>query len=257
MKVLGIISAFLLSLFFCQNVRGGQLISDLSSNQIELRYSFTGSDLMLFGAIDHIGPADEAGNYDIVAVIRGPDSPVVVRKKDKILGIWMNNVSITYSDIPSYYAFASNKPIKEIASNQILEKLHLGISHIKFENNHSKSDGADEGNMISFKEGLIRNKLALNLYQEVSERFVLMNNTLFRSEFYIPSNVPVGVYDASVYLFKDGKFITSQETELKVDKAGFSRSIYTLAKERPAIYGIIAILIALSLGWFAGVVARD
>ncbi len=257
MKVLLQISVLFMGILLINTSASGQLVSDLSSHEIELRYSFTGRDLMLFGAIDHLGAAEDAGDYDIVVVIKGPTTPVVVRRKDKVAGIWMNNASITYNGIPSYYAFASNRPLEEIATNKILEELHLGIEHITFERFQSINEGVGDENMAGFKNGLIRNKIASNLYQEVSDRFTLMNNTLFRSEFYIPSNVPVGDYDARVYLFKEGEYISSQETGLNVNKAGFSRAVYTLSKEHPATYGIIAILIALSVGWFVGVVAKD
>jgi uncharacterized protein (TIGR02186 family) len=212
MKTIIQISIFLLLLLPSHPVNSAQLVSDLSTHEIELRYSFTGRDLMLFGAIDHIGPADQAGNYDIVVVIKGPNSPIVVRRKDKIAGIWVNNASVIYKDIPSFYAFASNKPLEEITTGEILETLHLGIAHIEFEEFETEEGGPEGEGLIGFKEGLIRNKVSLNLYQEVSDRLFIMNNTLFRSEFYIPSNVPVGQYDARVYLFKDGEFITSQET---------------------------------------------
>ncbi|WP_294138660.1 TIGR02186 family protein, partial [Sphingomonas sp.] len=68
------------------------LVPDVSQRDIEIAYSFTGAELLLFGAILYPGgrlPRGEAPT-DIVVVVKGPTQPVLVREKQKVAGIWVN-----------------------------------------------------------------------------------------------------------------------------------------------------------------------
>ena len=87
------------------------LVPDISSRSVEIRYSFTGAQLLLFGAILYPGGRAPARPADIVVVLRGPVEPIVVREKQKIAGIWMNADSNRFRSAPSFYAVASSRPI--------------------------------------------------------------------------------------------------------------------------------------------------
>ena len=68
------------------------LVPDVSQRNIEIAYSFTGAELLLFGAILYPGgrvPGAEQPT-DIVVVVKGPTQSVLVREKEKVAGIWVN-----------------------------------------------------------------------------------------------------------------------------------------------------------------------
>jgi len=50
------------------------LVPDISARRVEIRYSFTGAQLLLFGAILYPGGRAPARPADIVVVLRGPAS---------------------------------------------------------------------------------------------------------------------------------------------------------------------------------------
>ena len=78
--------------------------------RIEIRYSFTGAQLLLFGAILYPGgrvPDARAGHRRRP---QGPVQPILVREKQKIAGIWMNADSARFRSAPAYYAVASSQP---------------------------------------------------------------------------------------------------------------------------------------------------
>src|SRR6185369_16607236 len=66
------------------------LVPDISARKVEIRYSFTGAQLLLFGAIVFPGGRPPNHPSDIVVVLRGPVQPILVREKQRILHIWMN-----------------------------------------------------------------------------------------------------------------------------------------------------------------------
>ena len=79
-----------------------ELVADLSDHLIAIDSEFTGTDLLVFGAIE--------GEGDIVVLVRGPRSSVVVREKARVFGIWLNASSVTFDNVPSFYALATSRP---------------------------------------------------------------------------------------------------------------------------------------------------
>jgi uncharacterized protein (TIGR02186 family) len=68
-----------------------RLITSLSSHQVLVSSSFTGTELVLFGAIERDGATVvRKGGYDIVVTVSGPRETLVVRRKDRVAGIWTN-----------------------------------------------------------------------------------------------------------------------------------------------------------------------
>ena len=55
------------------------LVPDVSARRIEIRYSFTGAQLLLFGAILYPGGRVPERPADIAVVVKGPVEPIVVR----------------------------------------------------------------------------------------------------------------------------------------------------------------------------------
>ena len=67
-----------------------RLVPDVSDTKVAIAYSFTGADLLLFGAIVYPDGQAPAHPPDIAVVVKGPAEPLLVREKAKVAGIWMN-----------------------------------------------------------------------------------------------------------------------------------------------------------------------
>ena len=78
------------------------LVPDISARQVQIRYSFSGAQLLLFGAIVYPGGRPPSEPADVVVVLRGPVQPILVREKQKIAGIWMNADSNRFRSAPSF-----------------------------------------------------------------------------------------------------------------------------------------------------------
>ena len=50
--------------------------------------------------------------------------------------------------------------------------------------------------------------------------------------------------------------ISQEESKIKIDKTGISANIYNIAQNFSAIYGIIAVIVALFFGWFTNFIFR-
>ena len=69
---------------------------------------FDGTDIVIFGSIENGDPsALKLGHYQVVIKVVGAPEDAVVRKKQRILGIWVNKTSKPYKGVPSFYSLAS------------------------------------------------------------------------------------------------------------------------------------------------------
>jgi hypothetical protein len=66
------------------------LVPDISARRVQIRYSFSGAQLLLFGAIAYPEGRAPERPADIAVVLRGPVQPILLREKQKIAYIWMN-----------------------------------------------------------------------------------------------------------------------------------------------------------------------
>jgi len=220
------------------------VVADLSDHLIAVTTGFDGAELLLFGAI-------EGDAADVIVVVRGPSEEIIVRRKERIGGIWINNHKLVFGGVPAFYWQASSRPLEAVASDRVLARHSIGLEHIRM-----IGQTGQNGDLATFREALIRNKKRLGLYPEANGQVTLLGNRLFRSDIFFPSNVPTGSYDVTVYLLRNGKVISAQTTPLAVSKIGLGAWVYAFAHRHSIFYGIGAIAMALFAGWFAGAVAK-
>jgi uncharacterized protein (TIGR02186 family) len=238
-----------------RRARAEELVTDLSDHLIAIESNFTGAEILLFGAVEADSSEIRALAKDIVVVLRGPAETLVVRRKQRKLGIWLNAQSRSYKKVPSYYAVVSTRPLALIASSDVLERHRIGLSHLKI------GGGSDGGRQPvkaekMFQSALIRLKVKDRLYRETSDGVLFLGDTLFRAKIALPANVQAGYYTAEVFLFRNGRVLHAQTSPLYINKSGFERFVYNLAQRQPALYGILAVLCALFAGWLAAVLLR-
>jgi len=183
-------------------------------------------------------------------VIRGPAGPLVVRRKERIAGIWLNRKAVDFTDIPAFYAVAASRPLAQIGSISLRERLQLGTDNVRL------ATGVGDGIADPYRQALIRNKQRAGLWPAVPQTVTFLGQKLFRATFELPANVPVGTYRTEVYLIRGDRVVAAQATPLYVDKQGTEQEIYDFAHTHPIPYGLLAVALALLAGWGAALVFR-
>ena len=138
------------------------LVPDISARKVEIRYSFAGAQLLLFGAIIYPGGRQPARPADIVVVLRGPVQPILVREKQKIAGIWMNADSNRFRSAPSFYAVASSRPIAQLVDDRTAAIYEMGLHNLQL----SPGGGALPEKERRFEAGLLDLRKRHGLYAE-------------------------------------------------------------------------------------------
>lgn len=221
------------------------LVADLSNHLVAITTGFAGADVLLFGAVD--GPGD------VVVIVRGPKSSVVMHRKSRLAGIWVNTASMTFDAVPSFYSVAATRPLDEIASAAVRARNEIGLDFVQLDLPHAK---ASQNIANEWRAALKRAKQRLGLYSTAVGRVSFLGNQLFRTDIFFPANVPTGAYQVQVYLLREGQVVGAQTTPLIVSKLGLEAEVFDFAHNQSALYGVIAVLVALVAGWLAHIVFR-
>jgi len=228
------------------------LVPDISARKVEIRYSFTGAQLLLFGAIIYPGGRAPQRPADIVVVLRGPVQPILVREKQKIAGIWMNADLDRFRSAPSFYAVASSRPITELVDNRTAAIYEMGLHNLQL----SPGGGALPEKERRFEAGLLDLRKRHGLYAENPQGVEISGGVLYRATITIPSQVPVGTYTAETFLVDRGRVLAAATKDIEINKSGFERYVALAARRHEGLYGLAAVLLSLGLGWAAAAFFR-
>jgi len=229
-----------------------RLVPDISARSIEIRYSFTGAQLLLFGAILYPGGRVPRRPANVIVVLKGPVEPILVREKQKIAGIWMNADSNRFRSAPSYYAVASSEPVRKLVDERTAAIYELGLQDLQL----SPGGGALPEKERRFEAGLLDLRKRQGLYAEDPHGVEISEGVLYRARISIPSQVPVGTYTAETFLIDNGKVIAAATREIEIGKSGFERYVALAARRQSFLYGLAAVFLSLFLGWAAAAVFR-
>jgi uncharacterized protein (TIGR02186 family) len=226
--------------------RANSLAADLSSHLIAITTAFVGTDVVLFGTTD--------GDGDIVVTVHGPLHDQIVRRKAEVAGIWINRDRLAFADVPSYYAVASSAPIGTIARPDVIARHQFGTEYLNLK--PIGATGLEISEIAAFQDALVRNKQRQDLYSLEPQPVNFIGPRLFRTTLDFPANVPPGLYKVQVFELQDGYVVGAQRSTLVISKVGMEADIYDFAQQRSALYGLLAVVMSVTLGWLAGVIFR-
>jgi uncharacterized protein (TIGR02186 family) len=228
------------------------LVPDISSRSVQIRYSFTGAQLLLFGAVIYPGGHVPTRPVDIAVVLRGPVQPILVREKQKIAYIWMNADSDRFRSAPSFYAVASSRPLPELLDERTAAIYELGLHNLQL----SPGGGALPEKERRFEAGLLDLRTREGLYSEDPHGIEISGGVLYRAVITIPSQVPVGTYTAETFLIDRHKVVAAATRDIQINKSGFERFVAVSARRHEFLYGLTAVAMSLALGWAAAAAFR-
>jgi uncharacterized protein (TIGR02186 family) len=232
-----------------------RLVVSLSNHRVQITSSFAGENLVLFGAIEPEAGKAPRKAYDLVITITGPRTTFLTRRKERVVGVWVNADSREFVQVPSYLAVLSNRPLTEIASAEALRRLQVGLDNFLL----TQRIGPDIGDTVRddpYRAAFLRLQSEHGLYREVTNAVTFLTPTVFRAGIPLPSDVPTGNYLIDAKLFADGAVIAHTTSALEVIKAGFEQYVAEAAVDNGLLYGLATTLMALLTGWIASVVFR-
>ena len=244
--------AFILALLILANtapVAAEEVILGMSHDEVAITATFDGSEILVFGAIKRetkISPVP----LQVIVAVSGPSEPLLVRRKERKFGIWVNTDTVEVDLAPSFYAIATSAPWDQVVTDT--EDLRHKISI----NRAIRSVGAPMHieNAQSFSDAVIRIRRKSGLYQLRENTVAVDQQTLFRTSIEMPANLTEGNYKTRIFLTRNGQVVSDFETDIDVRKVGLERFLFALSRENPLVYGLMSLAIAIFAGWSASAV---
>ena len=230
-----------------------RVVAALSQNRVAITSGFEGMEILVYGAIARGNPA-EVEHLGVVVTVVGPSAPVLVRRKARVAGLWINADSIRLSQAPSFYAVASTGPLHQTISHTADLRFNVSLEHALRQIEAPPT--ATEVPRQAFIDAVVRLRRDAGLYVQRPGGVSVDQGVLFRTTIPLPANIVEGAYTAQVLLTRDREVIDSFRTEIDVRKVGLERLIYDLAQTSPLLYGSLSIAVALAAGIAASEVFR-
>ncbi|MCB5408994.1 TIGR02186 family protein [Pseudogemmobacter faecipullorum] len=246
------------------------IVSGLSQNRVSITANFDGDEILVYGAVKREGPAPE-GRLDVIVTAEGPSGPVTIRRKERTAGIWINRDSVNVAKAPAFYAVATTGRLEDILSPEE-NRLHaISVDQlVRLEAAEAAAtawveQGGDPDatpdyalmlNESEFIRAMVRVRTSEGRYRLLENRVQLNEQTLFRADLTLPSNLTEGTYRVRMFLLRDGKVIANHERWIRVRKEGLERMIFNLSQEQPLFYGLLSLAIAAAAGWGASAAFR-
>ena len=227
-----------------------EVVLGLSQNEVSITTNFDGSEILIFGAVKREDAIPDGPPLEVIVTVSGPSTPILVRRKEKRFGIWVNIDSVEVDRAPSFYAVTTSAPLGDVLSNVEDQRNQITIPQA------IRSVGAPHNiaNAASFTDALIRIRLKSDLYQLNEGDVTIEEQTLFRTSVALPSALTEGGYLTRIFLTRGGKVVADYETIIDVRKVGMERWLFTLSRENAFLYGLMSLAIAIAAGWGASAI---
>ena len=228
------------------------IVTGLSQNRVQITANFDGSEILIYGAVKRDSPAPQGAPLAVIITVEGPSTSLIIRRKERVAGIWLNRSSVTVDAAPSFYAVATSAPLERILSGTEDLRHHITIPQV------IRAVGiSDEAqNAPDFVAALERIRLDENRYRIAENTVQLVEETLFRTDVALPANLTEGNYKVRLFILRGGVVLDTQERLIGVRKAGLERFLFNLAHEQPLLYGVISLVMAAVAGWAASAAFR-
>lgn len=233
-----------------------RLVVSLSNHRVAITSNFVGDELVLFGTVEpDPGMAALRPPYDLVVTVVGPRQTLRARRKQRVLGIWVNVDSREFVRVPSYLAILSNRPVGQIVSQDVSRRLQIGLGNFLLPQRIGP-DIADTVTDDPFRKAFVGLQTTHGLYHEIGSAVTFLTPSVFRTAIPLPAGVPIGSYAIDAKLFAAGAMVARANSALDITKAGVEQYVADAAQDHGLLYGLATMSMALLTGWFASVVFR-
>ena len=229
-----------------------QIVTGLSQDEVDITASFTGSDILIYGAIRRNEPVEDGTSPGIIVTLEGPSQSVTVRRMGRVGPIWMNTARLRVGAAPDFYAVASSAPLDQLLDPD--EDVRHRISPTLAI--RALSGTVDVEDATAFTEAMLRIRSESGRYRVDEGSVQIVDETLFRADVVLPSNLIEGDYRARIFLLRGGKVVDRNTVPIRVEKVGIERWLYRLSINHSFWYGLMSLGIAIGAGALASAVFR-
>jgi len=215
----------------------------LVPNEVEIGSFFEGARVELQGTIP-------PGAAAVVEVL-GSTATEELLRKGRRGGLWMSVGEIKVHNVPSLYLLQSSSPEIPALTGQ---ETPWGFAALQRAVQLSGMVAA--GEQAKFFNEFLELKKHERIYRVLPESLKVSAGpegaSAVRGMIPLPAKVSPGKYQVRLSAVQDGRLLQQQESRLEVRMVGFPAMLADLAYQQGALYGILAVVIAIVTGFLMG-----
>ncbi|MEW6426421.1 MAG: TIGR02186 family protein [Thermodesulfobacteriota bacterium] len=226
------------------------LTAQVTPAAVPITFTYHGAELKISG--------DSAVDDDIIVKVSSPAADVEMKFKDKVAGLfWMKKGSLEFKGVPGVYLLATSAALDSLLPPQILRRNMLGLDAVvagaRVENDGGgEADGKWLEEFVRFK----RHEMVYAVQEGTVVRRHGPTSNAYEVTVAWPFQAPPGTYDIEVLAVRDGRITERTATSFVVERKGVVAALSKMAIDQAALYGIMAIVIAMAAGFAVGAIFK-
>jgi hypothetical protein len=188
---------------------------------------------------------------DVIVKVTSEPAEIHLKYKGKAAGlVWMKLGTLIYENIPGTYLVSTSAPIDKALSPEARDQESIGYAALQ----KKAVIKAEKGELPAgdwFTE-FINFKKHEQIYALKEGDIHVEANGAYTLSLNWPYQAQPGKYTVEVITARGGQVTGKAEAAVTVEMTGFVGKISELASQHRAIYGIIAIVVALAVGFAVG-----
>lgn len=231
-------------------VAANALTAEVQPTRIPITFGYHGATLTVSG--------ESAPTDDIVVKISTEPTDTHMKCKTKVGGVvWMKKGGIEFKGLPLTYMLYSTAELTGILDPATLVAEGLGYEALNAKATLKLDDGKPADHY--WFEEFIKLKEKERLYS-IHEGTVVRHHGATGNQFQVTVDWPYQAqphnYNVEVLAVRDGLVVERASTQLLVEQAGLVAALSGMATKHAALYGIMAVIVALAAGLGVGAIFK-
>ncbi len=220
-----------------------EIVSDTSTDEVDIKLKYHGQDVLVFGTIPQ--------GASVVVKVSAPPRPESLARKGRVGPFWMTVEKATVTNLPAAFLLYTQKPLRETFARGVPRELDPASAA-----EGAKFDSA-VGDARLLADGFVRLKEKEGLYAVHEGAVETKKGKVFKLTVPISSKVPPGDLLFEILAVRNGRVVAKDRDFVRIEKVGLERWLTDLAFAHPALYGFLAVGVALLSGFGAGFLFRE
>ena len=217
-------------------------------DRVDVGSFFRGTTLRVSGPL-------EAGSDVVVVITAGQTVEETYNRKGRIGPFWATVGKVTISEVPALHLIASGGPIATLLSRPEIDANLLDLDALVHRAT-LKPAGPDRGAVVAEYLKLKQRQGVVGLFEGAIQMRGASSDLSFDAAIPWPAAAPAGRYRVIVRYVRDRKVVGEEGQPLEVAYVGLPRLVAHLAFDRSLEYGVLAVIIALGVGFVMGLVFK-
>lgn len=194
--------------------------------------------------------------HDVIVTVTAAPKAMHLRYKGKAAGIfWMKLGTLIFDNLPGTYLAASSGPLDKVLDKAAQDKEGAGFAALK-KRAVIKAEEGEELPAGDWFQEFIDFKQQEKLYAFKEGGVKVEADGSYHYTLNWPFQASPGKYTVETLTAKNGQVTGRSQTEIRVQMTGVVAKLAKMASDNRAVYGILAILVALAAGFGVGLIFK-